>query len=606
MIYIIDNVPFVSALIFAAVSLCVIFFTPIFSPEHKKYIRQNLYYSALLCLLTLVFDLVILFPEIYATIKNFSANHGIFFGTFICLTSYIYFFLALIGLFTALRVIPFIGKFLMWLVWLVLTVPFRLYYLVMNTYPTLQDILDLFSVDFHTSFETVTGLLNLEAIIKAITPNIIIIIAFIFISRKFLRYEHRKYFRAGAFFTGILIFALYAVFPKGFTSDTMFKSYSLLRETISSMKYIFIQRENFVNDIMQKNPSDNLVFILDESIRGDYLSINNPGLNTTPLLEKYMHDYKDNIFNYGIMISAGTRSSPSRITVMTEINQIPDKDLRAFKNPTIFDVAKANGYRTILINVQGDFPDLVFRKSDIERVDEVYLASGDFDGNKYFTADFAAADFVRKRLESEKGLFIFFEKIGVHMMYETRYPGEEKEYQVFMPKLERHDYYTLEKRRKVINSYKNAVRYNIDNFFRHLLGENSSELQNCTILYTSDHAQSFMEYGQIASHSTDYLEQALVPFIVFSTNSWVLENLRRPDETGTLSHMNIDPTINSILCRDVNQASGKYYSLLSKTEWENPPLLYLVTQPIWSGRNSGLLSTDINGKIIMPVEKYMY
>ena len=287
-------------------------------------------------------------------------------------------------------------------------------------------------------------------------------------------------------------------------------------------------------------------------------------------------------------------------------NEWPDKNLESFKRPTIFDIAKANGYRTILINIQGDLPDLVFREIDMKKADEVYLSDEAFN---FYTddADSNAACFLNKRLTQEKGLFIFLEKRGAHTPYQKRYPINEPEHNIFRPSLEAGELYEVPKRRKIINSYKNTLRYNIDNFFKNLLGDAPKKLRDCTIIYTSDHGQSFMEYGQLESHSTYYLEQAIVPFLIFSTDSWVLENLIRPESIPfTLHHMNITPTIQSILCKDLNNISGEYSSLVSAKTFRRPPLVYTIAGVPWNCELSGPISTDKNGKIILPVDKYIY
>ncbi|MBR0149780.1 MAG: sulfatase-like hydrolase/transferase [Synergistaceae bacterium] len=323
--------------------------------------------------------------------------------------------------------------------------------------------------------------------------------------------------------------------------------------------------------------------------------VNNPGLGTTPVLEEYLTEYLVNSF--------GNIKS-----LLSGIDMIPDKELQAFKNPTIFDMAKASGYRTILINVQGDFPDLFFRGSDMSRVDEVYLNEGEFDAQTNYMADFNAASFIRGRLEKEKGLFIFLEKMGTHVPYEKRYPRDDPANQIFTPKLSDGEFYALDKRRKVINSYKNALRYNLDGFFSRLFGNDPTSLKDCTIIYTSDHGQSLMEHEYLLySHTTGEFEQALVPFIIFSTDSFTLENLIRPEKiSGTLSHLNIYPTICALLRRDVNYSSDIYSSVISRQGWKNPPLIYFMKGALWDGEASAPASTDNDGKIILPKEKYMY
>lgn len=577
-----------------------------------KYVKDNLIFCFILCLLTLLTDYIFFRSFFLDGFRDFYETYKLW-GVFVFSTVTIFIMLVFTGIFSALRAIPFIGKILMWLSWIIMTLPFRLFYSVVGQYPTSQDIFNLFNVKIDTTLDTLFATVNFHDILRATLPSIIIIIVINLFSRishikKGLQVNADFKTRISLIMTGLLIAAgFYLSIGKrtDILRDTMSRSLIILQQTADNLKYYYIEREYNLASVTRKNPIDNIIFILDESIRGDYISINNPQINTTPRLVKYLRDYPENIFNYGIALSAATVSFPSRTAIITCLDSLPDLNMLTFKNPTLFDIAKANGYKTILMNVQGDFPDIVLRASDIARINEIYLASGDFDGNHNYNADMNAARFIRERLKNEKGLFIFLEKVGAHIPYENRYPSDKPEHQIFMPKLAKNDFNLFDRKRKeVINSYKNAIRYNLDNFFAALFGENPLELQDCTIIYTSDHAQSLMEYGQKETHGTGYFEQAIVPFLIFSTDDFVLENLLRPDKiSGSLTHMNISPTILSIILRDLEKYNN---SLVSLKEWHNPPLIYLKTGTLWDGIISAPVSADFDGKIILDKEKYLY
>ena len=98
-----------------------------------------------------------------------------------------------------------------------------------------------------------------------------------------------------------------------------------------------------------------------------------------------------------------------------------------------------------------------------------------------------------------------------------------------------------------------------------------------------------------------------MPFVIFSTDAWVLENLKKPgDIAGTLSHLNIDPTLYSVMCRKTDYSSGDYGSLVSRQDWRKPPLVYLKSGTVWDGEASQPVPSDEAGRIILPLEKYMY
>ena len=601
--YLLSNIPFFTTLGVIALALWLVFFSRFAALEYKKALCNEICFCFLLCILTFAGDCVIFRKNIFETSLNFARLHGYFWGTFVAITSYLFMMLAFTGIFTCLRAIPSAGKILMWLTWCAFTIPTRLYYLVTGLMPSSMDIISLFTVKLYTTMDTLSTFLNVNNILAACLPNVIAIIVLSVVFRK----THAKSQRTAAFLAGGLLFAAYCINPKGSSElrDSMGYSLKVLRETISGTTRIFIPREDFTADKIQDRPANNIVLILDESIRGDYLSINNPDIDTTPALAKYFQDYPDNIFNYGIMLSTATTSFASRITLMTALERIPDQNLDEFKKPTIFDAAKANHYRTILINIQGDLPDGIFREQDMKKDDEVYLSGSDFRdvaGN----GDMNAAAFLHKRLAEETGLFVFLEKLGAHVPYQKRYPASDSKHNIYTPCLEIDEWYSVPKRREIINSYKNVLRFNIDGFFRHLLGDDPLSLKDCTILYTSDHGQSFMEYGQLESHSTTYLEQALVPFFVFSTDSWVLDRLKRPQDLKCpLHHMNITPTLRALLCKDEDYDSGGYSSLVSG-KFRKPELKYIMRGSPAECEVSENIPTDSEERIILPTEKYMY
>ena len=580
-------------------------------PSYRHYIRENLKPCVIICLLTFLIDLFFLGTLNFRGFISIATKKGYILSILMIIYTHIWVTLTISGLLMAFRAIPFCGKLLEYFVWCALTIPIRIYYLVMMMLPSTQDIFNIFSVKSEVFIGTITNFLTPEVIIKAILPNVIVLIivgAWKIFTLKRSQPQQEKTQRFLTIFMGMLIFIGYLVAPKYATSVNGSIGYSInvLKDTVISLKYYngyIIQREELEFDAKQK-PQNNVLFILDESIRGDYLSINTPEANTTPDLERYLSNYPDNIFNYGLAMSSATYTYPSRFALLTMLNQLPDDKLMAFSNPTLFDVAKSRGYKTVMINLQGDFPDLVFRQSDLSRIDEVLQSRKNF-ALDVVSTDFGAADYVRKRLTEEKGLFIFLNKLGTHIWYQNDYPDEEQ-YKIFTPCLDLKEKFSKKKRIKIINTHKNALRYNVNGFFRHLFSDDVRELKDCTIIYTSDHADSLYEYG-IGSHSTGYLEQTIVPFMIFSTDSWVLENLKRPSEIPfTLHHMNIAPTIKSILCRNLNYVSGEYSSLVSVKEFRRPLLNYISKGDPWNCELSQPLSVDENGKIILPVEKYIY
>ena len=53
-------------------------------------------------------------------------------------------------------------------------------------------------------------------------------------------------------------------------------------------------------------------------------------------------------------------------------------------------------------------------------------------------------------------------------------------------------------REKLVNTYDNGIRFQVDEFFRVFVSETTN--QNYVILYTSDHGQTLAEQGQVYTH----------------------------------------------------------------------------------------------------------
>jgi len=115
-----------------------------------------------------------------------------------------------------------------------------------------------------------------------------------------------------------------------------------------------ILSENITAGQSQKK---NIVLIIDESISGNYLSINGYGRSTTPDLAEFVR--RGLITNFGIVNSVancsafsqlGLRIGLSSFTEGAETNYIATRK----SLPTIYQYAKRAGYKTWLIDSQAD------------------------------------------------------------------------------------------------------------------------------------------------------------------------------------------------------------------------------------------------------------
>ncbi len=112
------------------------------------------------------------------------------------------------------------------------------------------------------------------------------------------------------------------------------------------------EREPVKLSLIQKKQFPVIIYIVDESIRGDLLGINGFKFDTTPFLA----GYKGTLLNYGVAVSSGNCSAPSHIFLQTGVLPKSDSlakiDHELFSKPNIFQYAQHAGYRTIFVEGQ--------------------------------------------------------------------------------------------------------------------------------------------------------------------------------------------------------------------------------------------------------------
>ncbi len=291
-----------------------------------------------------------------------------------------------------------------------------------------------------------------------------------------------------------------------------------------------------------------IVLIMDESIRGDHLSINGAQRDTTPCLESPGLQ----LLNLGIACSAGNQSSTSNIIVQSglTLNQVPDLQNYALKMPSIFQYAKKCGRKTYYINAQGSVLSDYLTKQDLVDIDNYTFIEVENPDSPRWEYDLLAADLTRSILENDQSAFVYILKNGAHFPYEIMYPETG---QVFEPAAISLTNRLLSRNNEeeILVNYDNAVRWSVDGFFSRLLP--GLEKKSCLITYISDHGQSlgYKRVGMSIPHNTvedPPVDQANTPmFLLLSEPAAaslgserilsVLENKNR------LSHFQVFPSL---------------------------------------------------------------
>ena len=251
-----------------------------------------------------------------------------------------------------------------------------------------------------------------------------------------------------------------------------------------------------------QRPLDSIIYVIDESVRGSNLSLNGYPRPTTPVLQSL--ETQGRLKNLGICVAAGSFSHISNAYLVTGHNAFPDDAFRTDKNPTLFDYAKKMGYETIYIDIDNGylFPlRKAAREGPVRSLDQ-WMTDQSFKERHIdlgTTKDLGVARFLGGLLNERGGYFVLVNKKGLHFHYRNRYP-DDPAFTIWKPVMEVSEPIDLSPtgREKLVNTYDNGIRFQVDEFFRVFVSETTN--QNYVILYTSDHGQTLAEHGQVYTH----------------------------------------------------------------------------------------------------------
>lgn len=249
-------------------------------------------------------------------------------------------------------------------------------------------------------------------------------------------------------------------------------------------------------------PPDSIIYVIDESVRGSNLSLNGYPRATTPFLQTL--ETMGLLKNFGICVAASSFSHISNAYLITGHKAFPDDEFRTAKNPTIFDYAKSMGYETIYIDINNGYLPLLVkaaRGGPVRSLDR--MITDQWFKERHIdlatTRDMAIARVLSSFLNERGGYFILVNKQGLHFQYRNRYPDDPAA-TMWKPVMEKWESIDpgAAGREKLVNTYDNAIRFQVDEFFRMVVSETTNS--NYVILYTSDHGQTLAEQGQVYTH----------------------------------------------------------------------------------------------------------
>lgn len=305
-------------------------------------------------------------------------------------------------------------------------------------------------------------------------------------------------------------------------------------------------------------PDNNVILIIDESIRGDHLSVNGYERPTTPYLDEL--NAEGFIYNWGIAAAAATCSVESNRVMITGLNKLPDSEERIYQNPLIFQYAQAMGYQTYHFDVQTSFFWNGVNVADSQYID--HWVNRDTITHE-INGDLRVAEMVNEVIGESTGNFIVINKKGVHFPYFRSFPEDEAIWTPIVADSTYNNYELLK------NTYDNGLVYAVDRFFRVLIPD-SALLQNTAIIYTSDHGQTLSEHGETWFHCESTHNEAVVPLLLITAADLSV------DTAYKASHFNVFATLLDLMGVPPEQRALDYAPSLLTATWADSTERYYL------------------------------
>lgn len=325
------------------------------------------------------------------------------------------------------------------------------------------------------------------------------------------------------------------------------------------------QRDSVIYEPIQTGVK-HLVFIIDESITGDKLSLNGDSVNTTP----YLLSKKHLLINFGNACAITNFSAGSNALLLTgiRVENLPDIEKTALKSPTLFQFAKKAGYSTYYIDAQMVGPGLQNYMSinDLPFIDHFVRIADSLPRKRYFERDMEVVNWIHKISKSKEKTFIVINKAGAHWPYGRTFP---KDSAVFKPFVQRNA--MVKDPNRTRNAYYNSIRWTVDTFWKRLI-KKIKRKDSTLIVYTSDHGQDLSGSGNQISHATvvnTKMSEVTVPLWIYDKTHYVPKNFK-PLQT-TYSHQQIFPSLLLWMGYEQNLVKSKYGTgLLDTIETSTP------------------------------------
>ncbi|MDF0585118.1 sulfatase-like hydrolase/transferase [Bradyrhizobium yuanmingense] len=365
-----------------------------------------------------------------------------------------------------------------------------------------------------------------------------------------------------------LVLAITIYTKGGLSTFPPFSALTSIVVAAASAKYSGA-RDSIVYDGPIQPKIANILFIVDESVRSDYLGFNDPSKSTTP----YLKSRTAELITFGNAVAAANCSGSSRFVIRTGLrpDQLPDKDERGLKSPSMWMFAKRAGYRTIYIDGYATSKNTSISNHSFMNPSErdAIDVSDPIDSQPTFNRDMEIVDHIVDALKTDGPKFIFVEKNGAHYPYPKAYPPTFRGEEGAFPNPD------LTNESDLKRSYRLAVQWSVDEFFKKLLPQ--IDLSDTLLIYTSDHGQNLFDGGYRLSHCSTtgniHPSEAKVPLFAITKNASLDDRFRLAAKMGAnrVSHFQLFPTMLDLMGYEPRFVAGFGRTLFDKpgpNQWQ--------------------------------------
>jgi lipid A ethanolaminephosphotransferase len=298
-----------------------------------------------------------------------------------------------------------------------------------------------------------------------------------------------------------------------------------------------------------------IVMIMDESVRGDYLSLNDAARNTTPFLKS-----TNNLVNFGVAISGANCSFVSRTMFRFGMrhSNLPNGWREGLNKPTFWEFAHRAGYKTVYIDSFYGSINNVLQVAEKMRIDSTVHVLN----NPAYLRDQVLVGKLLGALKDEAPTFVYVEKFGVHFPYSDKYRPDFEPLTLLDSNNEAVDarFETDAVGKRELAHYPKAIAWSVDEFFRNLLP--ALDLSKTLIIYTSDHGVNLVSshFQHCSMMPPVPPGEQYVPLFAITSEPYFQQRLGTAASNGfgQFSHFEIFPTLLLAMGYDAGWVNRSY------------------------------------------------